>query len=403
MAAAADGGGQTESSAIVAPPTASESAAQPDAETPSQLGKPASAADAVTSTPNPEEDAKAVTGPPNAPVVASSNLELSKEEKVLRGLLQYCVCTDAQRKSLLNMRYRELILSYYDNMQETTSASGDAISSSAPAASSGVEEPVGVAPVVATSLQPSAPPNDGHSSSGLEADPGRPDAPAVALAAASDQPSAPASGGSAETAQPSGSEALPAGSSLEDKERLKQQLKAKQEALAQQVQRLRLKAAAGGSTAAGSLESGAPAAGQKASAVQNLDGAAPAAQAPAGGTVTVSPAAQGQPAPDSSVSWEEREEALKKCLKRKEAECVDAEVEVARLEARKAALEELVGRLREDRAAKQQERACALRVVFQRREEEARVLERMKESVASSVGLSLGHVALAGQQITMLE
>jgi len=78
-------------------------------------------------------------------------------------------------------------------------------------------------------------------------------------------------------------------------------------------------------------------------------------------------------------------------------------VEVARLEARKAALEELVGRLREDRAAKQQERACALRVVFQRREEEARVLERMKESVASSVGLSLGHVALAGQQITMLE
>lgn len=373
-----------ESSTIAAAPTASESPTQPDAATPSQLVNPKPPVDAIPSRPDPEDGTKASTGPPTALTVGSSSMELSKDERALRALLQFCVCTEGRKKSLLNMRYRELILSCYANIQEeTTSASSGAVSSSTPAASSGAE-----------------------------VDSTKADAPAVAVSAASEQTNAPASGGSAEVAQPPGAEATPAGSSLEDKERLKQQLKAKQEALAQQVQRLRQKAAAGGSIPTAGhnagvvqdLESPPPPAGHKAGAVQDLESAAPPADASTG-PFTDSLSGHTLLAPDPSVSQEEREAALK----RKWEECVDAAVEVERLEARKAALEELAGRLRAERAAKQQERVQALRLVQQRREEEARLLEKIKTAVATSGGLSLASaalpsdLALAGQQITSLE
>lgn len=288
----------------------------------------------VSETPATARPAPATSAVANATSASSgTSVELTKDERALRGLLQFCVCSEVRRQSneemRLNMKYRELISTCFDVIKDTIPVTAAAVSSTTPVPS----DWAGVSTSIAEAKVDSRSPNEHPSSTDAPAK--EHDAPRPAR-------------------------------SLEGRERLKQQLLAKQQELAQQVQLLRKRAAA---TVAVSAFV-APVSGTAVTSVQS----GPEASAPSTSRLSV---------PDSSESHEDRERALK----RKWEECIDATIETERLQARKDALEELLKKLRAEHEAKREERIRALKLVHQRRDEEAHVLGRARDAVASSDGL----------------
>jgi hypothetical protein len=297
-------------------------------------------------------------------------VELTKEERALRGLLQFYVCADARRQnsetaSPLQMRYRELITVGYE---------------------------------VVSNIKEQLPKVVDPNTSGIETSPNGATSSSQIVSGSSMAEEDVATGceqGDDDVLPPRSS----SNSAAASKAKLKQQLLAKQKSLAKEMQRLRNKqqsvtsstasVSAGDATAGASPSASDFASSSFATATDNrsvdVSGATMAAKPP--------------PPPSRIVVTEGTREEREAALKRKWLDTMEATFETERLQAKKKALTELRTTLREELAKLKEERGKAVELALTRHNEEAAAVAQLRQALNFIEG-PLPHISDKGDLVS---